>query len=285
MADRKISELTNITGASVDDANDEIAIVDTSANQTKAITRAELMSSVSAMSIHGDLLLNGGSTDFDTTRIVRTGGVFALQTVDGGSFVSNDYRIPTNAFGALTHEWRIANSEAMRIDSSGNVGIGATADQISVTTGASGHYIRGSGYASFSGDSSIAFAANRTGNDGTISQFRKAGTLVGSISVTATTTAYNTSSDYRLKEDVQPMVGASDRVLALNPVNFTWKANGTRVDGFLAHEAQEVVPAAVTGEKDGEEMQAIDQSKLVPLLTAALQDALKRIKALEGNPE
>jgi hypothetical protein len=79
------------------------------------------------------------------------------------------------------------------------------------------------------------------------------------------------------------MVGASDRVLALNPVNFAWKADGTRVDGFLAHEAQAVVPAAVTGEKDGEEMQAIDHSKLVPLLTAALQEALQKIEALEAR--
>jgi hypothetical protein len=71
--------------------------------------------------------------------------------------------------------------------------------------------------------------------------------------------------------------------MALKPVNFAWKADGSRVDGFLAHEAQEVVPEAVTGEKDGGEMQGIDQSKLVPLLTAALQEALKRIEALEAQ--
>jgi hypothetical protein len=106
---------------------------------------------------------------------------------------------------------------------------------------------------------------------------------VGSVGITASATSYNTSSDYRLKEDMQPMVGASDRVLALNPVNFAWKVDGTRVDGFLAHEAQEVVPEAVTGEKDGEEMQAIDHSKLVPLLTAALQEALTKIEALEAR--
>ena len=79
------------------------------------------------------------------------------------------------------------------------------------------------------------------------------------------------------------MVGASNRVQSLKPCNFAWKVDGTRVDGFLAHEAQAVVPEAVTGEKDGEDMQSIDHSKLVPLLTAALQDALKRIEALEAQ--
>jgi hypothetical protein len=124
-------------------------------------------------------------------------------------------------------------------------------------------------------------------------------------------TAYNTSSDYRLKTDAQPMTGASDRVLALKPVNFEWISSGERVDGFLAHEAQEVVPEAVTGTKDAmrdeeyevtaavldadgmvvteavmgtrsvPDMQGIDQSKLVPLLTAALQEALNKIEAME----
>jgi hypothetical protein len=106
---------------------------------------------------------------------------------------------------------------------------------------------------------------------------------IGAINLNGSATAYNTSSDYRLKEDVQPMVGSVDRLMALKPVNFAWKVDGSRVDGFLAHEAQEVVPEAVTGEKDGEEMQAIDHSKLVPLLTAALQEALTKIEALEAR--
>jgi hypothetical protein len=83
------------------------------------------------------------------------------------------------------------------------------------------------------------------------------------------------------------MTGASARVQALNPVNFEWISNGTRVDGFLAHEAQAVVPESVTGTKDEVDddgnavMQGIDQSKIVPLLTAALQEALTKIDSLE----
>lgn len=125
--------------------------------------------------------------------------------------------------------------------------------------------------------------------DGDVAVWSRGGTKVGSVTVTTTSTSYNTSSDYRLKEDVQPMTGSSERVLALNPVNFAWKEDGTRVDGFLAHEAQAVVPEAVYGEKDAvdadgnPEYQGIDQSKLVPLLTSALQEALGEISALKDR--
>jgi hypothetical protein len=85
------------------------------------------------------------------------------------------------------------------------------------------------------------------------------------------------------------MTGASARVQALNPVNFEWISDGERVDGFLAHEAQAVVPECVTGTKDAvdadgnPDYQGIDQSKLVPLLTAALQEALTKIETLEAR--
>mgnify|MGYP001163519388 CR=1 FL=1 len=114
-------------------------------------------------------------------------------------------------------------------------------------------------------------------------------TNVGSISTNGSATAYNTSSDYRLKEDVIDMQDSIERVKALKPVNFAWKLDGTRVDGFLAHEAQEVVPAAVTGTKDAvdedgqPDYQGIDQSKLVPILTKALQEALTKIESLEAR--
>ena len=116
-----------------------------------------------------------------------------------------------------------------------------------------------------------------------------AASQVGYIYTTSTATQYNTSSDYRLKENIEDMVGATDRLKALKPINFAWKADGHRVDGFLAHELQEVVPEAATGTKDevDEEgnpvYQGIDQSKLVPLLTKALQEAVARIEALEAK--
>jgi len=112
----------------------------------------------------------------------------------------------------------------------------------------------------------------------------------GSIDVdtTANTTAYNTSSDYRLKENVVPLTGAADRVNQLQVHRFNFIADPAKtVDGFLAHEAQEVVPESVTGFKDEVDdegkpvYQGIDHSKLVPLLTAALQEAITKIETLE----
>jgi hypothetical protein len=208
---------------------------------------------------------------------------------------------------AADHKWFSAASgtagdvitftQAMTLDASGNLLVGTTNSVIWNTTnvgvvigGVSGSAIQ------VSRANDLTLLLNRLSSDGQIQAFARQGTQVGNISVTTSATSYNTSSDYRLKEDWQPMTGASERVKALNPVNFAWKVDGSRVDGFLAHEAAEVVPEAVSGAKDAvdadgnPDYQGIDQSKLVPLLTAALQEALAqiesltaRVSALEGN--
>jgi hypothetical protein len=109
----------------------------------------------------------------------------------------------------------------------------------------------------------------------------------GSITVSSTSTAYNTSSDYRLKENVVPMTGALERVDQLKPSRFNFIGDDKTVDGFLAHEAQEVVPEAVTGIKDevddegNPEYQGIDQGKLVPLLVGAIQELKAEVEALK----
>jgi hypothetical protein len=142
---------------------------------------------------------------------------------------------------------------------------------------------------------------------------------VGNITTSNTSTTYNTSSDYRLKENVVELTGATDRLKQLEPKQFNFISNAdTTVDGFLAHEVSHIVPEAVTGEKDATQTvgnitdengvvteynvmqpssleegsswtetgtepvyQGIDQSKLVPLLTAALQEAISKIEILE----
>jgi len=144
---------------------------------------------------------------------------------------------------------------------------------------------------------------NKTNTDGAVLIFQRAQTGVGSISVTTTATAFNTTSDYRIKENVTPIHDATTRLMALRPSRFNFIHEPSRtVDGFIAHEAQEVVPESVTGQKDAvrvitedeatpelrvgttvPDLQAIDQSKLVPLLTAALQEAIRRIEALEAK--
>jgi hypothetical protein len=121
---------------------------------------------------------------------------------------------------------------------------------------------------------------------------------VGSITTASSATAYNTSSDYRLKENETAITDGIDRIKQLKPYRFNFKADAdTNVDGFFAHEVSGIVPEAITGEKDatktytdenGDEQtrilpQGIDQSKLVPLLTSALQEAITKIETLEAK--
>jgi hypothetical protein len=134
------------------------------------------------------------------------------------------------------------------------------------------------------------FLSNTSSTSRTHYYFQYNGTTVGTIATTTTATAYNTSSDYRLKENVVPLTGAADRLNQLQVHRFNFIADpDTTVDGFIAHEAQAVVPECVTGTKDEVDddgnpiYQGIDQSKLVPLLTAALQEALAKIETLEAR--
>jgi hypothetical protein len=119
-------------------------------------------------------------------------------------------------------------------------------------------------------------------------RFKNPNGTVGSIVTTGSATSYGTSSDYRLKENVTPVTNGITRLLQLKPSRFNFIADPDhRVDGFIAHEAQAVVPECVTGIKDEVDAdgnpvhQGIDQSKLVPLLTAALQEAIAKIESLE----
>jgi hypothetical protein len=243
-------------------------------------------------------LLHIGSTgtpEFRLQDLDAGGGYLSVTHNAGTSTISAD---PSNSSGSPTLVFNTNNTERMRIDSSGNVLVGATSANAALTV-----------YSASNWDLDLGRPAG-AGSHG-VARFTVGGNLVGSIQSTNSATSYLTSSDYRLKEDWQLMSGASERVLALKPVNFAWKLDGTRVDGFLAHEAQAVVPEAVTGTKDAmrdeeyevtaavldadgrvvteavmgtrsvPDMQGIDQSKLVPLLTAALQEALNKIEALE----
>ena len=114
------------------------------------------------------------------------------------------------------------------------------------------------------------------------------GSVIGDIITTTTGVAYNTSSDYRLKENVSPLTESINRLKTLKPCTFNFLTEPSKnEEGFIAHEVQEVVPQAVSGDKDAVDengdidAQGLDTSRLVPLLTAALQEAIEKIEQLE----
>jgi hypothetical protein len=120
--------------------------------------------------------------------------------------------------------------------------------------------------------------------------FLEASTSIGTISSNGVATTYATTSDYRLKENVTPVFDGITRFKQLKPCRFNFISQPDRtVEGFLAHEAQAVVPECVVGIKDEVDAdgkpkyQGIDQSKLVPLLTAALQEAIGEIESLKAR--
>jgi hypothetical protein len=175
----------------------------------------------------------------------------------------------------------------MRISNNGDILFNTT----TTNTFFSGGRVLAAGDAQFTRDGATALTLRRMTSDGAIATFLPDnGNIVGTISVTSSATAYNTSSDYRLKENVVPLSGAIDRLNDLQVHRFNFIADPDKtVDGFIAHEAQAVVPECVTGTKDEVDTdgnpvyQGIDQSKLVPLLTAALQEAIAKIEALEAR--
>ena len=152
-----------------------------------------------------------------------------------------------------------------------------------------------SGSISTQSSSSIAnVALSKKGNvitGGKYMQFAHTGDLAGSITVQSTSSInYNNTSDYRLKENVTPISGAIDKIKALKPCTYNFISDpDMSMSGFLAHEVQTVLPTAVTGEKDAvdeegkPDYQQLDYSKLTPLLTAALQETLVRVAALESQ--
>jgi hypothetical protein len=197
--------------------------------------------------------------------------------------ISGNLTLQNDSANAITFNTNGA-SERMRIDSSGNLLVGDTAQvgagQLCSTFNQATKY-------------GLALKNSNATSTGVFAGFyNSSGTLQGYINQTnSTTVAYITSSDYRLKENIQPMTGALDKVAQLKPVTYKWKQEfgGTNSQGFIAHELQEVVPDCVAGEKDAvdangnPQYQGIDTSFLVATLTAAIQEQQALIQSLTAR--
>ena len=228
-----------------------------------------------SVSVHGDELVVEGSANSGISILSGNSNAGVIYFGDDGdnNVAEISYDHSANAMKFFANA-----SERLRIDSSGSVLIGATSNP-------------GGGFSQFivSGQDTVAINNTSAGTGtATAVYFKRNATGTGSITVTGSSTAYNTSSDHRLKENVVDMTDATTRLKQLLPKRFNFITDAdTTVDGFLAHEVQSVVPEAITGthnevDADGNPVyQGIDQSKLVPLLVKTIQELEARIVALE----
>jgi hypothetical protein len=221
------------------------------------------------------IYLTGNSEDID-----MDGSANGHLSLDGSGYA---FGIALNATGANLYTnsasraviFGTDETERMRIDGSGNMHLANGGSGV-----ANGYLFNATGFLQHARPSGAA--QSMTG-------FYNGGSIVGEIRTSTTATAYLTSSDYRLKEEVVLMTNALAKVAQLKPCTYKWKSNGEAAQGFIAHELQEVVPEAVAGVKDEldedgkPKYQGVDTSFLVATLTAAIQEQQATIEALTAR--
>ena len=188
------------------------------------------------------------------------------------------YPVGTNTIGfstAATNRLTITSEGQVYMNTTSSIGTGVLSIKLGGTNKLLG----------------IRFRAAAAGNFATAYE-NSSGTIVGKIIMNASSTSYETASDYRLKENVTPITDAISRINQLKPSRFNFIADADKiVDGFIAHEVQDIVPEAISGTKDAlnedgtPDYQGIDQSKIVPLLTAAIKEQQTIIEDLKARIE
>jgi len=269
-----ISQLTSAaaTALTLQSAGTTAVTVDTSQNVGIGTTSPASKLQVSSSASDTRLL----ATKTDTSVTAQMGSETSTAYV--GSYTNHPLVFRTN------------DTERARVDTSGNLLIGCTSTPTSNTVAVINAVASGDGInlkQTANANNMLNLWQTGTTTYAAIT-FNKGNTQtsVGSISVSTTATAYNTSSDYRLKQDIAPITGALAKVAALKPVTYKWKLDGSDSEGFIAHELAEVCPHAVTGEKDAvykdgnPKYQGIDTSFLIATLTAAIQEQQALITSL-----
>ena len=222
--------------------------------------------SVSNSGAEGIEFIPGNVSNVSTTQYYNRSGAAYTANVQNASY----------------HSWLFSGTERVRLDASGNLLVGTTAQIASGKLSLAADHVTHQGIAIKNTNAANALVY--------IYFLNSAGVGAGTITQTAATTvAYATSSDYRLKENVTPLIGALDTVAKLKPVTYNWVADGSDGQGFIAHELAEIVPDCVVGEKDAVnedgsiKAQAIDTSFLVATLTAAIQEQQALITSLTAR--
>ena len=278
--------LNSQTATIFDMADSEVMRIDSSGNllvgRTSRLTsQVKSISSDTVVSAHGTLTshqTNAGIMQYTSNKmILRSYGA----TAGTGQMVFN-----TGGGGGST------DSEAMRINSSGQLLIGTTTGVATGSLATSGlEVVAPSGQDCIATQVTSSGATCFGGSGPTTSSqtylfgqmINSSGSQVGSIVVSASATAYNTSSDQRLKENIADADDAGSKVDAIQVRKFDWIADGSHQDyGMVAQELQSVAPEAVSGDADSEDMMGVDYSKLVPMLVKEIQSLRARVQQLEN---
>lgn len=269
MAKNKISEYSTNAGANTDISGINIDEGCSPANINNAIR--SLMAALKGWqggTVAGDVLqIPAGGTGATTLGGAGITTLANAQTITGAKTITGALGItdpnPRASTWPAYAKSKLATNPAMVFDA------GTSTNSIASL------FIGGAG----GGDITL-FAAFAYGNVDT-------GVSVGNIGSSGTSTIFATSSDYRLKENIQPMTGALAKVAMLKPVKFKWKTTGEADEGFIAHELQAVIPEAVIGKKDElypdgkPKYQSVDTSFLVATLTCAIQEQQAMIEDLK----
>jgi len=252
--------------------------------------------SISGVTLSSATITGGTASNLTTARVGTSSALSSAETVSVLAPASTDgvvSKVTTNTNFNFVGQ-NSSGTETFTVDGTGDVFAGTTA----AFTGAKASFTNDvewavEAYHSASGDIASGAMAVRVNNQANslIEFFNNSTSVAGSITASGASVAYNTSSDYRLKDNVSDLSSGISKVKSLRPVNFTWKQypSAPSVNGFIAHEVQAVIPQAVNGSKDAVNpdgsmrIQGIDHSMLVPVLTAAIKELIARVEELEAK--
>lgn len=212
----------------------------------------------------------------------------ALMGIDGSSFTIKATNQTDGTGLANVLSISLNGTYVLTYGDLGSSVFAGSSPNFTVSTSA-GYHLANNGLILASRSGANALNLQRTSSDGALAAFFRQTTQVGSISVTASATAYNTSSDHRLKSHVSTLQSSGAFIDALRPVEFVWDATGEKATGFIAHEFQSVSPSSVTGEKDAvdddgnpeyQTMQA-SSSEVMANIICELQSLRRRVSELE----